>query len=371
MSAPSQSINAQALERVPRRLLIVKKVGLGDGVLLRSLAAQLRSRYPEMTIAFVLSQPGVFSGKDGFSVHRWLPRHEGLSETLKVILEIRKRRYDTIVDLEFLSLATAVFVRLLGAPVRIGLCVDYVPLRAKLFTHQVDVNDGVSMWQNFMRVARILDPRLPARLEVTPLPLSEAERLWADQWLRQMVPSPKCRVVALHLGASKIGAIRRWPIKRFVAFAEKLRAMIPEIVVVLTGTPEDRALVEEFKGHYRHPVLDATGLGSVVRTAAVLERCDLLVSGDTGVMHLGAAMGAPTVGLFGATPPSIWAPLGTRASYIYRTCEPCSPCQNSYRGTFPTKCINPVQLKCMTDIDVECVIEAAQKVMNVSGTPRT
>jgi len=85
--------------------------------------------------------------------------------------------------------------------------------------------------------------------------------------------------------------------------------------VILTGQAPERPLIGEFIDRYRGPVADATGCGESARTAALLALCDLLVSNDTGVMHVGAAMGAPTVGIFG--------PAAARAARARRPVDHC------------------------------------------------
>ncbi|MGH7931553.1 MAG: glycosyltransferase family 9 protein, partial [Candidatus Binataceae bacterium] len=91
--------------------------------------------------------------------------------------------------------------------------------------------------------------------------------------------------------------------------------------------------------------------------------CSLLVSNDTGIMHLGAALGTPTVGLFGPNSPRYWAPLGPRATYVYDTRLPCSPCLNLYADRWPLNCTHPEKGRCMLDITVDSVMMAAKRVI--------
>jgi heptosyltransferase-2 len=170
-------------------------------------------------------------------------------------------------------------------------------------------------------------------------------------------------MVALHLGSANNTTFRRWPVSRFIELATRIQTYVPHLLVVLTGTPAERSLVEEFAGGFRGRCADATGLGSVHATALLLERCDLLVSNDTGVMHFGAALGTPTVGLFGPSTPAHWGPFGIRATNVFQTRVTCSPCMNSFRGVYPLACSNPEYQRCMLDIEPAHVIEAARRVV--------
>jgi heptosyltransferase II len=80
-------------------------------------------------------------------------------------------------------------------------------------------------------------------------------------------------------------------------------------------------------------------------------------------MHLGAAMGTPTVGLFGPVSPQQWSPVGPRVATVYETTVSCSPCVNTYLGLRPHECANPDRARCMRDVSVASVIDAARRVV--------
>lgn len=105
--------------------------------------------------------------------------------------------------------------------------------------------------------------------------------------------------------------------------------------------------------------MDATSLDSLERTNALLRRCRLLISNDTGIVHLGAALGIRTLGLFGASNPAHWAPEGPHASYLYTTKIKCSPCIDVYHRKAPLDCFNPDYQKCMSDMSPALVSETA------------
>ncbi len=133
------------------------------------------------------------------------------------------------------------------------------------------------------------------------------------------------------------------------------------MVVMLTGTLAEQPLARAFGRSFSGRCVDATSFGSIERSAELLRRCDLLVSNDTGVMHLGAAMGTPTVGLFGPNSPTRYAPTGPRVASVCTTRIPCSPCIHIHRGVVP-ECFNEERGRCMLDVDVESVFQAAQSV---------
>ena len=121
--------------------------------------------------------------------------------------------------------------------------------------------------------------------------------------------------------------------------------------------------MDAFLSRYGGRALDATAIGSLERTAAVLAACYLLVSNDTGVMHLGAAMGTPTVGIFGPDSPGRYAPVGPRTAAVAASGVPCSPCSNIYRLLVPPNCANPDQLRCLREVAAEDVFAAARRIV--------
>ena len=99
-----------------------------------------------------------------------------------------------------------------------------------------------------------------------------------------------------------------------------------------------------------------------MKAAALLAECDLLVSNDTGIMHLGAAMGAPTVGIFGPVSPQRWAPIGPHATAVSANGVECSPCAETYLLRDPADCANPDRMRCLREVSVDMVLEAITRV---------
>jgi lipopolysaccharide heptosyltransferase II len=219
------------------------------------------------------------------------------------------------------------------------------------------------MWESFLRVAKVLYPDLPDGPPSIHLHSSPESTSWAVDWWRSHVGGDDRVAVAIHLGCGPGMVFRRWPLHRFLALAEWISSRWRDPVVILTGTALERDLIRAFHDKFRGTAVDASHLGSIEKTALVLKRCRLLVSNDTGVMHLGAALGTPTVGLFGATSPVQWAPLGKRATFVYDTSLQCSPCVNNYLNVMPLVCTNSIVGECMTDITVESVESAIERVL--------
>lgn len=346
-------------------MLVVKVHGMGDAVLVRSAIEHLRRRNSSLDIGVMAGEATqeVLTVGGNFRLHLYSQKRLTLWSALRTLRGIKARSYDAVLNFEQGSLAGSGFLHATGIPSRIGFVGNGSSAKMPFLTHAIAFRTEASMWQSFLEIARVADSRLPDSLLPMPLPISDEQLQAGRTWLQLRVTNPQVRKIAFHLGCGIGQSFKRWPLRNFAALAEAFPQHNPDFAIILTGQPHERGLLAQFGSIYKGSTVDATGLNSVSMTAAVLRECDLLVSNDTGVMHLGAAMGTPTVGLFGATSPHQWAPSGPRVAHVYGTNVPCSPCINSYRNLVPTRCTNPDYGRCMADIRVDSVLDAARRVI--------
>jgi ADP-heptose:LPS heptosyltransferase len=178
------------------------------------------------------------------------------------------------------------------------------------------------------------------------------------------VPSGRRLLVGLHASGGR--EIKQWDLARFADVAT-LVARSHGATIILTGSGSDRAIVDRVKRGLPGglSVIDASGSLDLVTLAALLEKLDLLITPDTGPMHLAAAVGTPTVALFGPSDPARWGPLSSVARVV-RVDLPCSPC-NRIRVP-PNRCVGHVP-DCLAGIDVERVYDAAVELIGPPPTP--
>jgi lipopolysaccharide heptosyltransferase II len=118
---------------------------------------------------------------------------------------------------------------------------------------------------------------------------------------------------------------KQWPLERFRELIEGLSRERADLLVILFGSPNESAMVEELARGVASNVLIAAGKTTVKQVAALIERCDLLVCNDSGLMHTAVAVGTPVVAIYGPTDIRRTAPLGPSHTVIRRELE-CSPC---------------------------------------------
>lgn len=185
--------------------------------------------------------------------------------------------------------------------------------------------------------SRLLHQIVPEPKEVGP-PEHHAQRylrLAANCGAKTEDPSLFDVPAGLHAGAVKTigicagaeyGPAKRWPLERFAEVAQRLSATWPEVEWVFFGAPNEKAMGEELSRllpDVKHTNL--VGKTSLSELIARLRTCSLLLTNDTGTMHLAASLGVPTVSIFGSTEPVLTGPLGAQHRVV-RYHVPCSPC---------------------------------------------
>jgi heptosyltransferase-2 len=148
------------------------------------------------------------------------------------------------------------------------------------------------------------------------------------------------------------GPAKRWLPERFGELADRLIGALNADVLIF-GTPEEKPLAEAIAAGMKHTPAIAAGGTSLRQLLALLARCRLVVTNDSGPMHLAAALGVPLVAIFGSTDARATGPVGTRVRLVKRRVE-CSPCGRR-------EC--PIDFRCMRHIAVEEVFRATLELV--------
>ena len=159
-------------------------------------------------------------------------------------------------------------------------------------------------------------------------------------------------IFGLNPGA-EYGAAKRWPAEKFIATARQIQAQTNCHWLIFGGN-NDRALAERIAAETRtthHAPRSLAGATSLRELMALLKFCRVVLTNDTGPMHVAAALGTPVVVPFGSTSPELTGPglPGDARQQLLKSAAPCSPC-------FLREC--PIDFRCMNDISVERVVAA-------------
>ncbi|MBI3946141.1 MAG: glycosyltransferase family 9 protein [Armatimonadetes bacterium] len=339
-----------------RRIAVLKFVGIGNLILASPTLAALRRRFPDAPLTFV-----------SLSAHRRLLEASpdvdevfcfdasGLgsvvASTLRLLWHLRRGGYDLVVDLEPYSRYTALITRLSGARWRVGFDTPG-QARGAMFNLPVRYTNHRHMVEVFFTLAERLGAPRPERLRLTPVCYSLEDEAAVESFAIQHGMDPMRPWVAVHVGTGENAPVRRWPPARFAELADRLIGEYG-VQVVFTGSPGEARLVAETIAAMRRPAISAAGRLSLPQLAALIARCALVVAGDTGPLHLAAAMQVPAVGLYGPNTPDLYGPWGAGHTVVYHPL-PCSPCISNLNDKL-TRCPHG---RCIQSITVAEVLDA-------------
>lgn len=313
-----------------RKVLIIRPGGIGDAVLLIPMIRAVLESYPgcQITVLAEKRNAEVFSlCGENLQILRY--------DRLRELMAALRGEYDLVVDTEQWHRLSALIARLSGAPATTGFATN---TRARMFTHPIFYSHEVYEVDSFFSLLEPFGLEKCSHAAAPFLGIAEKAATGADEKLGDLRGR---QFVSLFPGASI--PERRWGAEKFRELALRLnRRGYP--VVVLGGKGDAEAghgIVEGRIG------LNLAGLTSLAETAAVISRSLLMVSGDSGLLHIAVGLGVPTVSLFGPGIEDKWAPRGGDHIVLNRRLS-CSPCT---RFGYTPKC--RVGARCLADIGVE------------------
>lgn len=333
---------SQLLQINAERICIVKPSALGDVVQTMPLLGALRRRFPSAHISWVINHElgDLLAGHADLDEVISFERRGSLATTAQLLWELHRRRFDLVFDLQGL-LRTALMTWATGAPLRFGL--ESAREGSNLACNGIVRGTGrdVAAHARYWRVAEALgvgDVPRSARVSITAT---------EDSWLRDRLWSIPRPILAIHPGAKWI--TKRWPAEKFAEVATRFAGRYSGTVVAVGSGgdwPAASTIVDRVKLGGR-PALNLAGTTTLKQLAALLGAADLVLSNDSGPMHLAAAMGTPVVGLFTCTSPAISGPSGVG----HRLIATSVPCAAGYHKTCPHR--GSRQLACLRELDVE------------------
>ena len=332
-------------------ILLVPYMWIGDFVRCHSVVRVLKERWPGRPVDFLTTtlcaplldyMPGVRKG-----IVRNLPRRRlPPREYFRLAARLRQEHYGTaLIMLRTWKSALAPF--LAGIPERTGFAGE-----ARFFLLN-DIRWGEYQLERMVdrcgALALPKDAPLPAEWPLPQLVVPDAEvSAWRD---RRGLASDGRPIVALCPGA--VGRGKRWPTENFAELARALTAQGAAIWVL--GGPNETPLAAQIVSAAGPLARDLTS-DDLRNAILALATADTAVSNDSGLMHVAAAIGTPTVGLFGPTSPRLWAPLNTLAAIVEADhTAPCEVCGKS-------DC-RDVRHRSTSNISVTRVLDAAQRAL--------
>jgi predicted lipopolysaccharide heptosyltransferase III len=341
-----------------RRVLVVRLRSIGDTVLATPTLYALRRFLPDAQIDLLL-EDWVAPLLDGNTdVSRIISVRRGsIASRLSVIRQLRAAGYDVAYNLHGGSTA-ALLTRASGARHRIG----YADYRLSAL-HNHAAPSALQLWQRDKTHSVEQQLALPGW---TGVPVSDrpATRLFVRDNVAAVVEH---KLEAAGIKASEPFALfhtaaafdsKRWDARNFARVADNLAARGFRIVVV--AAPDDREVVRAFSESTQEAHAVSFNDLSLPEVSALATRANLFVGNDSGIAHIAAAVGTPSVVVFGSSNVTHWRPWSNAPSEVVREEMPCAPCAGYTCGEF-------AEAQCIRRVTVERVSEAVERVLLAAG----
>jgi len=340
-----------------RHILFVKPSSLGDIVHAMPTCAAIRRTYPKARLTWLVKRQwaGFVERIDG--VDRAWPVKSTLKGWISQVSPLRAEHFDLVVDLQglFRSAAIGWFS---GSPLLVGFANGregsswFYSRRVPVTQLEMHAVDRYLLVAKAVGVAESGTPEFRFRIPSTDY--DEVDRL-----LIRSGVAPGTSWVAMNVSA-------RWPTKRWPAasFAEVADRLPQEGygAVVMIGGPDERADVAAVSGMMKTPAIDLAGATTVGLLPALLSKASLLITNDSGPMHVAAAVGTPVVALFGPTSAIRTGPYGEGHNVLTGKI-PCSPC-------FSRTCHNTLPLECLKLVSPQQVLAAVRAQRSLRMVPQ-
>jgi len=300
------------------RILVVRTDRIGDVVLTTPAIRALKHHYPEthLTVLVAPLTEDLFRGNpdiDQVLVDDRRGRHQGIKGWFRLVREIRLQHFDCAINFHT-KRRTNLLIFLAGISRRIGYSNNKFGF---LLTDRIlDVRaTGEKHESQFcLDVLKAID--IFSQDQTLMVPCHSESEVWAENLIKSQGDKSGRRFIALHPGSSC--ATKMWPAKKFIELADILQNKF-QARIVLVGASSVKEVAEEIEGGVSGAVLNTVGQTNVGQLTSLLKRCDLLVSNDSGPVHIAAALGVPVVSIFTRNQPGInperWCPLGSKSRF--------------------------------------------------------
>jgi heptosyltransferase-2 len=350
---------------LPGKILVRAPNWIGDAVMCEPAVRGLRSLFPEAELT-MLAKPAVaqlFLAHPGLNcvlVYDDKGAHAGISGKWSLAGTLRRYRFDLAVL--FQNAFEAAFIAwLAGIPRRYGYATDG---RVLFLTEPVAVPNGPVPTHQVEYYWNVLRPLGMGGEATSPtLSVSAEEDRMVDVRLASAGIDSSALIIGINPG-STYGSAKRWLSDRFAEVAKRLVRRLEQserahVAVVILGAKGEESLGKDIAAQLGGRSVVLSGATTIRELMGVVKRCRLLITNDTGPMHIAAACGVPVVAVFGPTDWRTTAPYGRERS-IVREAVDCAPC-------LLREC--PIDHRCMTRISVDRVYEAAvEQIERSSGS---
>lgn len=339
------------------RILLIKPSSLGDIVHTLPVVSALKTRWPKAHLTWCVKRQWAEFVERVVGVDRVWPVDEGVRSWIRAGQQLRNERFDVVVDLQGLF-RSGLLAGLSGAPVRIGFA-NGREGSPWFYTQRVPVPSAdVHAVDRYLSVAGVLGAPVSGAPRFEFKMLAEDQKVVRELFHRKGL-SMERPWVAMNVTARWV--TKRWPLSSFAVVIDRLYAEHRDPVVVI-GSADERPYIDELRALSKSPFIDLSGDVPLRCLPALLSTAAVMITNDSGPMHIAAACGVPVVALFGPTSAIRTGPYGAN-HHVLAGSVSCSPC-------FSRICRHRPEMECLQLIQTAHVVERVQLVLAAHAANR-
>ncbi|MDI6741292.1 MAG: glycosyltransferase family 9 protein [Smithella sp.] len=297
---------------------------------------------------------------------------------IKFFCWTRKRKIDTVIDLELFSRVTALLTGFSGASYKVGFHAFFNEglYRGDFLTHKVAYNPHIHIAKNFIALVNALlapHEEIPyskaiirdEEIEITKVQYADIEKKTVLDIIRGCCgnySSERNRIILVNPNASELLIQRRWPQEYFAALMKMILEKCPEVLILITGDPRERDEAEILKNHVQSDrCINFAGKVTFAQLPILYSVSEMMVTNDSGPPHFASITDMPTYVIFGPETPALYGSLGrTTPVYAGMACSPCVSAANHRK----TACTDNVCLKVIKPAQVFDIIKPELEKIN-------
>lgn len=340
------------LPRQPQKILVTFLMHLGDLLLTTPFLEALRRAYPEAQIDYLVDKKLAGVVQENKHISRVLEidkkgQDKGVGALYRYAQRLSQENYDLVINLHP-NERTSFLTANIKAKCKVGACHF---LFRPFYDQVIKLNRQLHAADMYLQVLQQLGITQDLTNQGLQMPVSEAALAVSAQFYQQAGLKAQEKLIGLNIGSAVL--TKRWAGERFAQVADSLNAQ--GYRVVFFGGTMDAELVQDAVSYMHTQPLIATGKFSLQELAAAMQRCSLIITNDSGPMHVAISQNVPIVAMYGPSSPKLYGPYTERA-LIVRAEPPCLDCAGGMRH----KC---EKMDCMRNLTVAQVLQAAQEML--------
>ena len=349
---------AVACENRYKRILVVRTDRIGDVLISTPVIKALRDSYPSSYIAMMVSPytKDLVEGNpylDSVIVFDKDKKHKGLFATLGFSRRLKNMEFDVAIILHP-TVRTHLICFLAGIRERIGYDRKAPYFLTTVVEHTKQYGARHEIEYNFDLLKPLGISEVNKELY---MPIKARSEDFVDEALKDAGVTPQDRLVAIHPASSCVS--RRWPIHKFAELIDRL-FMSFRVKILIVSDAIHSEISKELTSLTKTRPIDLSGRFNLSELASLFKRCSLVISNDSGPVHMAVAVKTPVISIFGRNQPGLgpvrWRPLGEADVFLHKKTD-CEPC-------LAHNCVN--NFKCLEAISVEEVLACASRFLNRS-----